>query len=900
MFRSKKFNKDFEIVDEKKRYKLYKSGKNWVKASNSQLDLFRIGGMGEVVSSTLSDTEELDHAHLSFNTLAGIGGILAAGAAGFVMTQEQTVYADETSEYTEKDKTVIAAEPKAAETTETSTNSIIAQAQAEVKKAQTEQASATASVSVSQSVEAQASASQSASVSQSASASQSVSVSRSASASASTSASQSTAPASESASQSTSAPTSASASAQASTSLVESTSATSGSEVQASVSTSTSASLNADTKPAASLASSKLGDALSSATQLSSQAATTSNNLAAGVVADKNQAQGKDKTKQAEKNQKVDNTVATAPKTGYSGFRANPIDTGSKEPFFLNTDPYSINSPETTGRLNRQRVFLGRAGVPFSVTYYMHKSQFDADEYPYGSYKDSEFAGLSPRQTLETRNWQEAQEKYNITSETGRVEVAPGRYIPYVTFKSDNPKAFSSSVNLDVTFDGRSFPQTSIFMNLTTTQFKGPAMTYDAEGKKEALAPLAKYKVGDRVNETLYFHNDIQYRYEQDAKNSMFLYTGNGGTTKYSGLRYIVGVERRADFTYVPKLTITGTVLTENPNMLVRQTNGTGGKDAEFFTYLGRPEEVVTEAAQESIINKSKDSLTPSPEPLVPEVEVGKRVNETLYVHDGNNKGDKSVGSWQSPYLADQAVELIHGKKELEALGLTVTTKTVPSGGGKTGYIPSIQISGTPTGTGTVTLKIKITDEAGQLNFKDIQVNVKESGSLSQSASASVSASQSASASISASQSASASASLSAGQSHSASLSASQSASVSSSLSASRSASASVSSSRSASASLSASRSASASVSSSRSASASVSSSRSASASASASLSASRSASASVSSSRSASASASASLSASRSASASVSSSQSASASVSASQSASASVSSSQSASASV
>ena len=74
MFRSKKFNKDFEIVDEKKRYKLYKSGKNWVKASNSQLDLFRIGGMGEVVSSTLSDTEELDHAHLSFNTLAGIGG----------------------------------------------------------------------------------------------------------------------------------------------------------------------------------------------------------------------------------------------------------------------------------------------------------------------------------------------------------------------------------------------------------------------------------------------------------------------------------------------------------------------------------------------------------------------------------------------------------------------------------------------------------------------------------------------------------------------------------------------------------------------------------------------------------------------------------------------------------
>ena len=110
MFRSKKYNKDFEIIDEKKRYKLYKSGKNWVKASNSQLDLFRIGGMGEVVSNSLSDTEELDHDHLSLNTLAGLGGILAAGAAGLMVTQEQSVYADETSEYT--DKAVISAEVK--------------------------------------------------------------------------------------------------------------------------------------------------------------------------------------------------------------------------------------------------------------------------------------------------------------------------------------------------------------------------------------------------------------------------------------------------------------------------------------------------------------------------------------------------------------------------------------------------------------------------------------------------------------------------------------------------------------------------------------------------------------------------------------------------------------------
>jgi putative uncharacterized protein (fragment) len=150
MFRSKKYNKDFEIIDEKKRYKLYKSGKNWVKASNSQLDLFRIGGMGEVVSSSLSDTEELDHDHLGLNTLAGLGGILAAGAAGLMVTQEQSVYADETSEYT--DKAVISAEVKDnEEAAEASTNSIIAQAQAEMLKAKAEQASELASVSVSQS-----------------------------------------------------------------------------------------------------------------------------------------------------------------------------------------------------------------------------------------------------------------------------------------------------------------------------------------------------------------------------------------------------------------------------------------------------------------------------------------------------------------------------------------------------------------------------------------------------------------------------------------------------------------------------------------------------------------------------------------------------------------------------
>ena len=181
MFRSKKFNKDFEIVDEKKRYKLYKSGKNWVKASNSQLDLFRIGGMGEVVSTSLSDTEELDHAHLNANTLAGIGAILAAGAAGFVVTQEQTVYADETSEYKETGKAVIATEPQADATTEASNNSIIAQAQAEVKE-QAEQDSVSVSESVSQSVSASLSTSVSVSASLSASASASSSVTTSQSA----------------------------------------------------------------------------------------------------------------------------------------------------------------------------------------------------------------------------------------------------------------------------------------------------------------------------------------------------------------------------------------------------------------------------------------------------------------------------------------------------------------------------------------------------------------------------------------------------------------------------------------------------------------------------------------------------------------------------------------------
>ncbi|WP_173258867.1 KxYKxGKxW signal peptide domain-containing protein, partial [Streptococcus sp. 5905] len=330
MFRSKKFNKDFEIVDEKKRYKLYKSGKNWVKASNSQLDLFRIGGMGEVVSTSLSDTEELDHAHLNANTLAGIGAILAAGAAGFVVTQEQTVYADETSEYKETGKAVIATEPQADATTEASNNSIIAQAQAEVKE-QAEQDSASVSESVSQSVSASlsTSVSVSASLSASASASSSVTTSQSAVSPASESASVSETPsqsASVQASASTPVSESASASAQpapsvsvqTSASLAESTSSVSESEVQTSVSTSTSASLDVKTAPAESLATSKLGDALSSATQLSSQVATTSNNLAAGVIADKNQAQGKDALKQAEKSQTVDKTVTTSPKESVS------------------------------------------------------------------------------------------------------------------------------------------------------------------------------------------------------------------------------------------------------------------------------------------------------------------------------------------------------------------------------------------------------------------------------------------------------------------------------------------------------------------------------------------------------------------------------------------------------
>ncbi len=57
----------------KKRYRFtsrVKAGKslgilNWISSVSV--------GWAEIVSSTLSDTEELDHAHLSFNTLAGIG-----------------------------------------------------------------------------------------------------------------------------------------------------------------------------------------------------------------------------------------------------------------------------------------------------------------------------------------------------------------------------------------------------------------------------------------------------------------------------------------------------------------------------------------------------------------------------------------------------------------------------------------------------------------------------------------------------------------------------------------------------------------------------------------------------------------------------------------------------------
>ena len=322
MFRSKKYNKDFEIIDEKKRYKLYKSGKNWVKASNSQLDLFRIGGMGEVVSSSLSDTEELDHDHLGLNTLAGLGGILAAGAAGLMVTQEQSVYADETSEYT--DKAVISAEVKDnEEAAEASTNSIIAQAQAEMRKAKAEQASELASVSVSQSVSDSVSTSESVSLSISTSQSVSQSLSQSVSASNSTSISQSVS-ASNSVLTSKSASTEPATkvseskapakleSANTTTSLEQDKVLTSASVADASVS------LDIRVNVADSFVSSAAGQSVASATLSNSQALATSNNLAAGVVADKNQAQGKDALKQAEKSQTVDKSVTTSPKESVS------------------------------------------------------------------------------------------------------------------------------------------------------------------------------------------------------------------------------------------------------------------------------------------------------------------------------------------------------------------------------------------------------------------------------------------------------------------------------------------------------------------------------------------------------------------------------------------------------
>ena len=333
MFRSKKYNKDFEIIDEKKRYKLYKSGKNWVKASNSQLDLFRIGGMGEVVSNSLSDTEELDHDHLSLNTLAGLGGILAAGAAGLMVTQEQSVYADETSEYT--DKAVISAEVKDnEEAAEASTNSIIAQAQAEMQKAKAEQASESASISVEQSVSTSISTSESVSFSLSTSQSVSQSISQSVSASSSASVSQSVS-ASSSVLTSNSSLTSKSVSAEPATKVSESKApaklesannaasleqdkALASASADSSASASTPASLDIKVNVADSFISSGAGQSLASATLSNSQALATSNNLAAGVIADKNQAQGKDALKQAEKSQTVDKTVTTSPKESVS------------------------------------------------------------------------------------------------------------------------------------------------------------------------------------------------------------------------------------------------------------------------------------------------------------------------------------------------------------------------------------------------------------------------------------------------------------------------------------------------------------------------------------------------------------------------------------------------------
>lgn len=373
MFRSKKYNKDFEIIDEKKRYKLYKSGKNWVKASNSQLDLFRIGGMGEVVSNSLSDTEELDHDHLSLNTLAGLGGILAAGAAGLMVTQEQSVYADETSEYT--DKAVISAEVKDnEEATEASTNSIIAQAQAEMRKAKAEQASELASVSVSQSVSDSVSTSESVSLSISTSQSVSQSLSQSVSASNSTSISQSIS-ASNSVLTSKSASTAPAAkvseskgpakleSANNTTSLEQDKVLTSASVADASVSASNSVSLDVKVNVADSFVSSGAGQSLASTTLSNSQALATSNNLAAGVLADKNQAQGKGEIKQAEKSQTVDKTVATSPKeSGQAGFRSASQSTSgsttaidqqpstSKEAKNLEIDSAELKITEITGK----------------------------------------------------------------------------------------------------------------------------------------------------------------------------------------------------------------------------------------------------------------------------------------------------------------------------------------------------------------------------------------------------------------------------------------------------------------------------------------------------------------------------------------------------------------------
>ncbi|WP_262881591.1 hypothetical protein [Streptococcus cristatus] len=436
------------------------------------------------------------------------------------------------------------------------------------------------------------------------------------------------------------------------TSLEQDKVLTSASVADASVSASNSVSLDVRVNVADSFVSSGAGQSLASAMLSNSQALATSNNLAAGVVADKNQAQGKDELKQAEKSQTVDKTVATSPKesgrsdfrsAGYSGFRA------------VNKN-IRVNVSQEELVVERGRSF----DIPNFATISGTNLNFNK----------AEVRGYFPNNQWPPSRWLQTQ----FTRQGNTIKVRVYGTVP-----------------LDETLGDYNTYVVGYDRSGNTSSDNGTRNTNAGRGTRDngQFKLTIRHHVNDDINKVRV--KNLSHLTEQEKIEVIAAFKAKNASLRNEDM--LSGGQHGAGYDVADNGELTVTYRDRRTSVI----------PADNLIELGDVDPV---------LNGSATSLTSKNGDLFKKRVVGVQLDpDYVYIHDENNTSARS-GGWATEQAAKDAVQMTPRVSGLLSdLGLTYEVTAVSDGNG--GYVPRVAFTGTPKKAGVFEFDLSVRDENG-------------------------------------------------------------------------------------------------------------------------------------------------------------------------------------------